>query len=80
VEEWDPGTNDFVLRCNSLVFDENDIRMKKKIQIDPPSKYHPTVSPKLDRCILQMIDLKPENRYQSVWDVISEIETLPDSY
>jgi hypothetical protein len=68
--------------------------MKKKIQIDPPSKYHPTVSPKLDRCILKMIDLKPENRYQSVWNVISEIEnryqsvwnviseieTLPDNY
>jgi serine/threonine protein kinase len=63
-----------------LVFDENDIMMKKKIQIDPPSKYHPTISPKLDRCILRMIDLKPENRYQSVWDVISEIETLPDNY
>lgn len=27
---------------------------------DPPSKYHPTISPKLDRCILKMIDLKPE--------------------
>jgi hypothetical protein len=23
-----------------LVFDENDIMMKKKIRIDPPSKYH----------------------------------------
>ena len=38
---------------------------------DPPSKYHPTISPKLDRCISKMIDLKPE---------ISEIETLPDNY
>jgi hypothetical protein len=38
---------------------------------DPHSKYHPTISPKLDRCILKMIDLKPE---------ISEIETLPDNY
>lgn len=47
---------------------------------DPHSKYHPTISPKLDRCILRMIDLKPENRFQSVWDVISEIETLPDNY
>jgi hypothetical protein len=41
-----------------LVFDENDIMMKKKIRIDPPSKYHPTISPKLNHCILKMIDLK----------------------
>ena len=47
---------------------------------DPPSKYHPTISPKLDRCILRMIDLKPENRFQLVCDLISEIETLPDNY
>jgi serine/threonine protein kinase len=50
------------------------------INPDPPSKYHPTISPKLDRCIMKMIDLKPENRFQAVWDVISEIETLPDNY
>jgi hypothetical protein len=42
-----------------LVFDENDIMMKKKIRIDPHSKYHPTISPKLDHCILKMINLKP---------------------
>lgn len=53
-----------------LVFDEN-IMMKRKIRIDPPSKYHPTISPKLDNCILKMTDLKLENRYKSVWDVIS---------
>jgi eukaryotic-like serine/threonine-protein kinase len=29
---------------------------------------------------LKMIDLKPENRQQSVWDLISELETLPDNY
>jgi hypothetical protein len=47
-----------------LVFDENDIMMKKKIRIDPPSKYHLTISPKLDHCTLKMINLKPEIRYQ----------------
>jgi hypothetical protein len=25
-----------------------------------------------------MIDLDPENRQQLIWDLISEIETLPD--
>jgi serine/threonine-protein kinase len=63
-----------------VVFDESDIMMKKKMRIDLPSKYHPTISPKLDHCILKMIDIKPENRFQSVWDVISEIEILPDNY
>jgi eukaryotic-like serine/threonine-protein kinase len=40
-----------------VVFDENDILMKKKMRIDPPSKYHPTISPKLDHCILKMSDI-----------------------
>jgi serine/threonine protein kinase len=61
-----------------VVFDENDIMKNRRI--DPPSKYHPTISGKLDHCILKMIDLQSENRYQSVWDLISEIEILPDNY
>ncbi|MFL6390422.1 MAG: serine/threonine protein kinase [Nitrososphaeraceae archaeon] len=46
----------------------------------PPSKYHHTISRKLDHCILKMVDLKPENRQQSIWDLIFELETLPDNY
>jgi serine/threonine protein kinase len=52
----------------------------KRPSVDPPSKYHSTISRKLDRCISKMIDLKPENRQQSVWDLIYEVETLPDNY
>jgi hypothetical protein len=48
--------------------------------IEPPSKYHHTISRKLDHCILKMVDLKPENRQQSIWDLIFELETLPDNY
>jgi eukaryotic-like serine/threonine-protein kinase len=48
--------------------------------VDPPSKYHSTISRKLDRCILKMIDLHPENRQQSIWDLIFELETVPDNY
>jgi serine/threonine protein kinase len=52
----------------------------KRPSVDPPSKYHSTISRKLDRCISKMIDLKPENRQQSVWDLIYEVETLPDNH
>ena len=45
-------------------------------EVSSPSKYNPLVPPQLDQCILKMIDLKPENRQQSVWELISEIETL----
>lgn len=48
--------------------------------VDPPSKYHSTISRMLDRCIMKMIDLKPENRQQSIWDLIFDLETLPDNY
>ena len=48
--------------------------------VDPPSKYHSTISRKLDRCIMKMIDLKPENRQQSIWDLIFDVEILPDNY
>jgi eukaryotic-like serine/threonine-protein kinase len=48
--------------------------------VDPPSKYHSTISRKLDRCMMKMIDLKPENRQQSIWDLIFDVETLPDNY
>jgi serine/threonine protein kinase len=48
--------------------------------IEPPSKYHHTISTKLDHCILKMVELKPENRQQSIWDLIFELETLPDNY
>lgn len=45
-----------------------------------PSKFHKTISQKLDQCILKMIDIRAQNRQQSIWDLISEIETLPDNY
>jgi len=48
--------------------------------VDPPSKYHSTISRKLDRCILKMIDLNPKDRQQSIWDLIFELETVPDNH
>ena len=48
--------------------------------VDPPSKYHSTISRKLDQCIMKMIDLKPKNRQQPIWDLIFDVEILPDNY
>ena len=53
--------------------------MKRK-SVDPPSKYRPTISASLDNCIMKMIELKADNRHRSVWDLVSEVETLPDNY
>jgi hypothetical protein len=27
-----------------------------------------------------MMEIKPENRHNSIWDLIAEIETLPENY
>jgi eukaryotic-like serine/threonine-protein kinase len=56
-------------------YDPNNPSMIRD-EVSSPSNYNSLVPPQLDRCILKMIDLKPENRQQSVWELISEIETL----
>jgi serine/threonine protein kinase len=56
-------------------YDPNKPHMSRKT-VEPPSKYNPSISPQLDQCILKMVDLSPENRQQSIWNLISEIETL----
>ena len=60
-------------------YDPNNPIMSRPA-VDPPSKDNLLISPQLDQCILKMVNLKPENRQQSIWDLISEIETLPDNY
>jgi serine/threonine-protein kinase len=47
--------------------------------VEATSRYNSLISSQLGRCILKMIDLKPENRQQSIWDLISEIEIVPDN-
>lgn len=68
---------EMLTRRRPPAYDPNNTNMSRST-VEPPSKYNPLVSPQLDRCILKMIDLNPENRQQSIWDLISEIETLPD--
>jgi hypothetical protein len=53
--------------------------MKRSDVVDLPSKYHPTITKGLDACILKMLELVPEKRYQSIWQLIFEIESLPDA-
>jgi serine/threonine protein kinase len=58
-------------------YDPNKPNMSRNT-VEPPSIYNPSISPSLDQCILKMVELSPENRHQSIWDLISEIETLPN--
>ena len=56
-------------------YDPNNPSLSRD-EVSSPSKYNPLVPPQLDQCILKMTELKPENRQQSIWELISEIETL----
>jgi eukaryotic-like serine/threonine-protein kinase len=58
-------------------YDPNKPNMSRNT-VEPPSIYNPLIPPPLDQCILKMVELSPENRHQSIWDLISEIETLPN--
>jgi serine/threonine protein kinase len=59
-------------------YDPNNPSLNRA-SVEAPSRYNPSISPELGRCILKMIDLKPENRQQSIWDLISEVEIVPDN-
>ena len=61
------------------MYDQRDSRLRRRKLVDPAYKYHPTITKELDMCILKMLELEAEKRYQSVWQLISEIESLPDA-
>jgi serine/threonine protein kinase len=56
-------------------YDPNNPGMSRD-EVSSPSKYNTLIPPRLDQCILKMTDLNPKNRQQSIWELISEIETL----
>jgi serine/threonine-protein kinase len=70
---------EMLTRRRPLPYDPNNPIMSRPT-VDLPSKDNLLISPQLDQCILKMVNLKPENRQQSIWDLISEIEILPDNY
>jgi serine/threonine protein kinase len=49
------------------------------VPVISPSKHNSLISKQIGECILKMISLEPENRQHSIWDLISEIEILPDN-
>lgn len=55
-----------------------DNNMKRTV-VDPPSKFHPTISKDLDNIILRMLELDPEKRYWSVLELIPDVELLEDA-
>ncbi len=61
------------------MYDQRDRTLRRRKVVERASKYHPTITKELDMCILKMLELEAEKRYQSVWQVISEIESLPDA-
>ena len=61
------------------MYDQRDRSLKRPKVIDLPSKYHPTITKELDMCILKMLELEAQKRYQSIWQLISDIESLPDA-
>jgi serine/threonine protein kinase len=60
-------------------YNEIDSNLKRSKVVELPSKYHPTITEELDMCILKMLELEPKKRYQSVWQLITEIESFPDA-
>jgi len=66
---------EMVTRRRPPPYDPNNPGMSRSV-VNSPSEYNSLIPPPLDQCVLKMIDLKPENRQQSIWDLMSEIEIL----
>ena len=49
-------------------YDPNKPNMSRRT-VEPPSK-QTSIPSQLDHCILKMVELSPENRQQSIWDLI----------
>jgi serine/threonine protein kinase len=48
----------------------------ERSKVSPPSKFNSNVTPQLDACILKMIEIDPEKRQNSVWDLITDLDML----
>lgn len=47
-----------------------------KHMFTPPSKFNTNVTDELDACILKMIQVDPDNRQNSVWDLITDLDMM----
>ena len=50
-----------------------------KYRFDPPSKYNPEIPPGLDRVILKALRRKPAKRYQSMTEMLLDLNRLGES-
>jgi len=50
-----------------------------KYRFEPPSKYNPKVPPALDKIVLKALRRKQENRYQSVAEMLLDLERIGES-
>lgn len=44
--------------------------------VDLPSMFNPKVTTELDSCILKMINVDPNKRHSSVWDLITDLDMM----
>jgi serine/threonine protein kinase len=50
--------------------------MSKQKKVDPPSKFNPSIASQLDNCILRMIQIDPNKRQNSVWELMTEFDMM----
>ncbi len=50
-----------------------------KYRIDPPSRYNPEIPPGLDKILLKALRRKPESRYQSMAEMLLDLERIGES-
>lgn len=50
-----------------------------KYKFEPPSKYNPDIPPALDRIILKAIRRRPEQRYQSMTEMLLDLTRIAES-
>jgi serine/threonine protein kinase len=49
---------------------------RSQTHVYPPSKFNTNVTDELDACILKMIQVDPDNRQNSVWDLITDLDMM----
>lgn len=49
---------------------------RSQTHVYPPSKLNSNVTDQLDACILKMIEVDPDNRQNSVWDLITDLDMM----
>jgi serine/threonine protein kinase len=62
------GVTLYYLLTKVIIADSVD-RILQSDRINPPSHYNPLVSEKIDTLILKMIELKPDDRFQSIAEI-----------